>query len=293
MLTFKFQDSITPLITTYYNGQGFIDTIFDISVLMLSPKICSCPNSIVGQVKTIRKYDFAFYFLSNTHDPKQRGNSSKIYLVLVLLNFFAIPTLLLEVLISDHQFLFYCCIDPFVNSFMIRFEFAITLLVGKHIGKIFFVALRFKIWRQVQNQVKFKLPSATIPTVGDIQQLLMIKLCCLHFKMMVVWKCWISKQTECNWVSHQWYHLGQSIFLCYKLSKYFYYVAFLRKSLCLLWRRSLSYRKQSIDSKSKSMDWFLYDRDFRHERVNGWQQWTFFANELINVWYTSDSLILI
>ena len=141
MLTFKFQDSITPLITTYYNGQGFIDTIFDISVLMLSPKICSCPNSIVGQVKTIRKYDFAFYFLSNTHDPKQRGNSSKIYLVLVLLNFFAIPTLLLEVLISDHQFLFYCCIDPFVNSFMIRFEFAITLLVGKHIGKYFLLLL--------------------------------------------------------------------------------------------------------------------------------------------------------
>ena len=199
----------------------------------------------------------------------------------------------LRYLLVINNFCSIFCIDAFVNSFMIRFEFAITL-VGKHIGKIFFVALRFKIWRQVQNQVKFKLPSATIPTVGDMQQPLMIKLCCLHFKMMVVWKCWIWKQTECNWVSHQWYfHLGQSIFLCYKLSKYFYYVAFLRKSLCLLWRRSLSYTKQSIDSQSKSMDWFLYDRDFRHERVNGWQQWTFFANELINVWYTSDSLILI
>ena len=34
------------------------------------------------------------------------------------------------------------------------------------------------------------------------------------------------------------------------------------------WQRSLSYRNQSIDFQSKSMDWFLYDRDLRHERVN-------------------------
>ena len=30
----------------------------------------------------------------------------------------------------------------------------------------------------------------------------------------------------------------------------------------------LSHRCQSIDIHSKPMDWFLYDRDFRHERVN-------------------------
>ena len=29
----------------------------------------------------------------------------------------------------------------------------------------------------------------------------------------------------------------------------------------------LSYRNLSIDLQSKSMDWFLYDRDHRHERV--------------------------
>ena len=28
-----------------------------------------------------------------------------------------------------------------------------------------------------------------------------------------------------------------------------------------------SYRNQSIGLLCKSMDWFLYDRDFRHERV--------------------------
>ena len=30
-----------------------------------------------------------------------------------------------------------------------------------------------------------------------------------------------------------------------------------------------SYRKQSIDLQSKSMEWFLYDTDLRHERVKG------------------------
>ena len=29
---------------------------------------------------------------------------------------------------------------------------------------------------------------------------------------------------------------------------------------------SLSYRNQSIDLQNKSQDWFLYDRDLRHER---------------------------
>ena len=28
-----------------------------------------------------------------------------------------------------------------------------------------------------------------------------------------------------------------------------------------------SYRNQSIDLRRKSMDWFLYDSDLRHERV--------------------------
>ena len=38
-------------------------------------------------------------------------------------------------------------------------------------------------------------------------------------------------------------------------------------SLTLSWRRSLLYRNQSTDLQSKSMDRFLYDRNFRHERV--------------------------
>ena len=40
------------------------------------------------------------------------------------------------------------------------------------------------------------------------------------------------------------------------------------KDLTLSWRRSLSYRNHPIDLICKSVDWFLYDRDLRHERVN-------------------------
>ena len=38
-------------------------------------------------------------------------------------------------------------------------------------------------------------------------------------------------------------------------------------TLTLSWRRLLSYRNQSTDLQSKSMDWFLYDNVLRHKRV--------------------------
>ena len=38
--------------------------------------------------------------------------------------------------------------------------------------------------------------------------------------------------------------------------------------LTLSWGRLLSYRNQSTDLRSKSMDWFLYDNGLRHERIN-------------------------
>ena len=40
--------------------------------------------------------------------------------------------------------------------------------------------------------------------------------------------------------------------------------------LTLSWRRPLSHRNQSIDLLCKLIDWFLYDNDPRHERVNWW-----------------------
>ena len=37
--------------------------------------------------------------------------------------------------------------------------------------------------------------------------------------------------------------------------------------LTLSWRRSLSYRNQFINLQSKSLDWFLYDKNLHHKRV--------------------------
>ena len=45
------------------------------------------------------------------------------------------------------------------------------------------------------------------------------------------------------------------------------YLKSAKKLTLSLWR-SLSYRKQSIDSQSKWMDWFLYSKDLHQERVN-------------------------
>ena len=41
--------------------------------------------------------------------------------------------------------------------------------------------------------------------------------------------------------------------------------------LNLSWRRPLSYRNQSIDLRSNSLDWFLYDNGLHHERVKCFQ----------------------
>ena len=41
-----------------------------------------------------------------------------------------------------------------------------------------------------------------------------------------------------------------------------------RCCLRLSWRRSLLYRNQCTDLRSKSLDWFLYSKDICHERVN-------------------------
>ena len=47
-------------------------------------------------------------------------------------------------------------------------------------------------------------------------------------------------------------------------------------ALSLSWRRFLPYRNQTIDLLCKSIDWFLYDIGFRHERVKGWNGLNFY-----------------
>ena len=39
------------------------------------------------------------------------------------------------------------------------------------------------------------------------------------------------------------------------------------QNLTLSWRRYLPYRNQPFDLFCKLMDWFLYDRELRHERI--------------------------
>ena len=66
-------------------------------------------------------------------------------------------------------------------------------------------------------------------------------------------------------------------------SLYFYNVKY-NTVLTLSWRMSLSYTNQSIDLQSKSMGWFLYDRDLRHERVKFFE--SMFSHGTIILWYS-------
>ena len=53
--------------------------------------------------------------------------------------------------------------------------------------------------------------------------------------------------------------------------------------LTLSWRRSLSYRNQSIDIQSTPIDWFLYDRDLRHERVKTHKNMEFYPISIFHI----------
>ena len=89
------------------------------------------------------------------------------------------------------------------------------------------------------------------------------------------WKC--SKLILKKSQQHQWYRFDVFIYFTYLKSMFHSY----RKHLTVSWRRPLSYRNQSIDLQSKSMDWFLYDNALRHERV------TWFASQmkwLVSMW---------
>ena len=62
--------------------------------------------------------------------------------------------------------------------------------------------------------------------------------------------------------------------------------------LTFSWRRSLSYRNQSIDLSidlgCKSMEWLVYDMDLRHERVNFRILATYISPYVCKFTYVSD-----
>ena len=61
----------------------------------------------------------------------------------------------------------------------------------------------------------------------------------------------------------------------------FTYLIFKFKFINSFMTKSLLYRNQSNNLLCKSMDWFLYDRDLRHERVK--EIW---KREFVIEWYT-------
>ena len=116
----------------------------------------------------------------------------------------------------------------------------------------------------------------------------MIKPAVLLFKARAIWQSQVifhflseKRFTRCHviFISSFLFHLT-----CFRWS-------WLRNrtvSLTLSWQRSLSYRNQSIDLHCKSMDWFLYDRDLRHERIlNVYQKfrWNIRLGTLLNSCY--------
>ena len=63
-------------------------------------------------------------------------------------------------------------------------------------------------------------------------------------------------------------HLRESNNCNLSLSYALFLIWYIILQLTLSLRRTLSYGSQSIDLDSKSMDWFLYSKDLRHESVN-------------------------
>ena len=64
----------------------------------------------------------------------------------------------------------------------------------------------------------------------------------------------------------------------------------LYKLLTLSWRGLLSYRNQSIDLQSKSMDWFLYGNGLRYEKFKPLFARPHERNFLIKWWFSFKSI---
>ena len=68
----------------------------------------------------------------------------------------------------------------------------------------------------------------------------------------------------------------------------------MKSVLNLLWWRFILYRNYSIDLQNKSMNWFLYDKNPRHERVNAllfaYIDWDMFLDydKIIDIYASKD-----
>ena len=70
-----------------------------------------------------------------------------------------------------------------------------------------------------------------------------------------------------NWMNSVYKHRHLIEKICFTFTLSNNHTVNIKAPLTLSWRKSISYRNQSIDLLCKSMDWILYDNSLRHERV--------------------------
>ena len=120
------------------------------------------------------------------------------------------------------------------------------------LAKIFYSRLIFRIWFKVPINSK---TAVNLPSQSNFTPLILIyPLFQCSPTFIVAFRVELLENIE----------IKRSVSL--KLVKNFFSSKVLFH-LILSWRRSLSYRNQFIGLQSKSVEWFQYDRGFRHERV--------------------------
>ena len=99
----------------------------------------------------------------------------------------------------------------------------------------------------------------------------------------------ISWRTSSNDTPLRGFHLVWAALLSFPRAQISKILSQIWLGWTLSWRRALSYRNQSINLLCKSMNWFLYDRDLRHEgvKVNELVLWEKFLKALFQVHYRS------
>ena len=135
------------------------------------------------------------------------------------------------------------------------------------------ILIASKIWKQGANEHIYHLKTFSTNNTFLLQAILFSRTVMLKF-LMNIWRnflfalllCFIGWHIFSNWIMIQDIKIFKTSNNLFQKIKYF--VSFdLAIRLTLSWRRPISYRNQSIDLRSKSMDWFLYDIGLRNERV--------------------------
>ena len=133
-------------------------------------------------------------------------------------------------------------------------------------------------------------------------QCLQIHFKCLRFQLLILFQSTPYLMWQCSWI-YLWYLPAKKVddvvgwcsgsWWCSGTVAHYFFLS-LELHLGLTRKRPISYRNQSIDLQSKSMDWFLYDIGLRHERVKGFDDnQIMFQGFWINLWMTASSYYIL